>query len=113
MTDIGDHNPELVSQLLEIVATEAMVDISKLTLETELESLDIQSADYVMILMAIEEKFGTYISIDSDFTDAKTISDLVRIVMAKIEADIAAKTANVEVKAAEAEAKMADIEDKA
>jgi acyl carrier protein len=86
MTDPGDAKPDLARQLIEILAAEAMVDIDKLTPETPLTDLDIQSADYVMILMAVEEKFGTYISVDTDFADAKTVGDLIRIVASRIEA---------------------------
>jgi len=86
MTEPGDANPDLARQLIEIVAAEAMIDPAALTPETALADLDIQSADYVMILMAVEEKFGTYISVDTDFTEAKTVGDLIRIVGSKIEA---------------------------
>jgi acyl carrier protein len=90
MTEPGDAKPDLARQLIEIVSQEAMIDAAKLAPETQLADLDIQSADYVMILMAVEEKFGTYISVDTDFTDAKTVGDLIRIVAAKIEADTGA-----------------------
>lgn len=86
MTDPGDAKPDLARQLIEIVAAEAMVDIDRLTPEMPLADLDIQSADYVMILMAVEEKFGTYISVDTDLTEAGTVGDLVRIVASRIEA---------------------------
>lgn len=86
MTKAGDAKRDLTRELIEIVAREAMIDPEKLTLETPLADLDIQSADYVMILMAVEEKFGTYISVDSDFSEAGTVGDLVRIVAARIEA---------------------------
>lgn len=85
MTDAPEGKADIVEQLREIVAQEGMVDISKVTPETLLEDLEIQSADYVMILMAVEEKFGTYISVDTDFTDAKTVGDLIEIVKKKIE----------------------------
>lgn len=86
MTKPGDAKPDLARQLIDIVAAEAMIDPAKLAPETPLDELDIQSADYVMILMAVEEKFGTYISVDTAFTDAKTVGDLIAIVASKIEA---------------------------
>ncbi|MFU0507332.1 acyl carrier protein [Pseudaminobacter sp. NGMCC 1.201702] len=76
--------PDLMREVIEIVATEAMIERDKLAADTLLKDIDIQSADYVMILMAVEEKFGVYISIDSEFSDAETVGDLVRIVAAKI-----------------------------
>jgi acyl carrier protein len=81
---VDSAHETLLRELIEIVSREAMVDATKLTPETELNALDIQSADYVMILMAVEEKFGVYISIDSDFTDAKTVGDLASVVAQKI-----------------------------
>lgn len=84
MTQQTKDRVELERQLIDIVAAETMVDISALTADTLLEDLDIQSADYVMILMAVEEKFGTYITVDSAFTDARTVGDLIAIVANKI-----------------------------
>ena len=86
MTDPGDAKPDLARQLIEILAAEAMVDIDKLTPETPLEDLDIQSADYVMILMAVEERFGVYLSVDEELTDAGTVGGLARVVAARIAA---------------------------
>lgn len=63
-----------------------MTDRSSLTPDTMLVDLDIQSADYVMILMAIEERFGTYISVDEELTEAKTVRDLCDLVVGRIEA---------------------------
>ena len=77
-------SPDLMREVIEIVAAEAMIERDKLAADTLLKDIDIQSADYVMILMAVEEKFGVYISIDSEFSDAETVGDLVRIVAAKI-----------------------------
>lgn len=74
----------LLEQLMGIVSREAMIDADKLEPDTLLEDLDIQSADYVMILMAVEEEFGVYVSIDSDFTEARTVGDLAEIVAQKI-----------------------------
>ncbi|MDP3898993.1 MAG: phosphopantetheine-binding protein [Mesorhizobium sp.] len=74
----------MMAKIIEIVAAEAMIDSDKLAPDTLLQDLDIQSADYVMILMAIEEKFGVYISVDSELSDARTVGDLMQIVASKI-----------------------------
>ncbi|MGB6118623.1 MAG: phosphopantetheine-binding protein [Mesorhizobium sp.] len=76
---------EVQQKLAEIVAREAMVDIGKVKPETKLEELEIQSADYVMILMDIEEVFGVYISVDSDMTSMTTVNDFTRLVMRALE----------------------------
>lgn len=82
MTD--EASEKLLGQLMAIVSREAMIDADKLRRDTLLEELEIQSADYVMILMAVEEEFGVYISIDSEFTDVRTVGDLADIVARKI-----------------------------
>lgn len=82
MTDADSE--KLLEQLMAIVSREAMVDADKLKPDSLLEELDIQSADFVMILMAVEEEFGVYVSIDSDFSEARTVGDLAAIVASKI-----------------------------
>ena len=69
---------------MEIVSKEAMIEPDKLKPDTLLEELDIQSADYVMILMAVEEKFGVYVSVDSDLSEARTVGELAQFVARKI-----------------------------
>ena len=87
MTASGSAELDLQSQLLDIVVEEGMVDRDALTLDAELASLEIASVDFVMILMAIEEKFGAYIPVDEKLNDAKTVGDLLAVITAKIEAE--------------------------
>jgi len=68
-----------------------MVEPSEITPERPLEELDIQSADFVMILMAIEEKYGAYVSVDNELTDVVTVQDLLNLAISKIEAHQAAE----------------------
>lgn len=79
-------SPDVVDAILDIVAAEAQIDRDKLRPDTSLEELSIQSADYVMILLAIEDKFGVYMSVDGELTDAKTVGDLLKIVVGKVKA---------------------------
>ena len=74
----------LLAQLMEIVSKEAMIEPDKLKPDTLLEELDIQSADYVMILMAVEEKFGVYVSVDSDLSEARTVGEVAQFVARNI-----------------------------
>ena len=76
----------LTKELLELVAKEGMVEPSEITPERPLEELDIQSADFVMILMAIEEQYGAYVSVDNELTDVVTVQDLLNLAISKIEA---------------------------
>lgn len=75
----------LVAEILDIVAKEAMAERERLKPDVDLADLDIQSADYVMILMAIEERYGVYISVDEELSEAKTVGDLCDLVVRNIE----------------------------
>lgn len=78
----------LQNELLDLVAEEAVVDRDTLKTEARLDELDIASADFVMILMAIEEKYGVYISVDNEIAELQTVQDLLSLVSAKIQADL-------------------------
>ena len=75
---------KLEDELLDIVADEAMVDREALQRDALLEDLDIASADFVMVLMAIEEKYDIYISVDNELSDLKTVQDLLTLAGEKI-----------------------------
>ena len=49
---------ELERQIVDIILKEAMIDPARVTPDATIESLEVESMDIVMILMAIEEKFG-------------------------------------------------------
>jgi acyl carrier protein len=72
-------------QLAQIVAKEAMVDVSAVTPDTKLEALGIQSADFVMILMEIEEKFDIYVSVDDELSSLETVGQFMRMIIRRIE----------------------------
>ena len=85
MAGIDVQSAEFQDQLLDLFAAESMLERSELSMDTELDNLSIESADIVMILMAIEEKYGVYISVDDDFSEAKTLKDLVGMISNKVE----------------------------
>lgn len=74
----------LIKELLTLVADEGMVEVSEIAPEKRLDELDIQSADFVMILMAIEEKYNVYISVDNELADVEIVQDLIDLVVMKI-----------------------------
>ncbi|WP_439496045.1 acyl carrier protein [Bosea sp. (in: a-proteobacteria)] len=86
MTTESKPAPEIVERLLDLVAKEGMVDRDKVKLDAELDTLGVKSADVVMILVAIEDEFGTYIAIDSELSEVKTVGELVSLVAARIAA---------------------------
>lgn len=93
MGEAADRDEDLRRQLLAIVAEEGLVESREIGLEERLDDLGIQSADFVMILMAIEEKFGVYVPVDERLTEAKTVGDLLEVVCRHIE-DHRAKVAS-------------------
>jgi len=92
-TNMSGSDEDLANELLDLVAREGMVDRAALKPESVLDELDIISADFIMILMAIEEEYGAYISVDSELTDVTTVADLLSIATAKINEHRAANPA--------------------
>ena len=58
------------------------VDLSNVTLDTTLESLDIDSLDLVEAMMDLEEEFGVQFTNDEILT-LKTVKDVVTLVESK------------------------------
>ena len=76
----------LRSALIDLVAEEAMLDKERLTEDATMEHINMASYDMVMVLMAIEEKHGVYISVDTDLSEAKTFGALLDVLVRRIEA---------------------------
>ncbi|MDJ0827220.1 MAG: phosphopantetheine-binding protein [Rhodobacter sp.] len=83
--DAVTQTTELEDKLLDLVAEEGMIDRALLSRDAKLADLDIASADFIMILMAIEEQYGVYISVDAEMADLKTVGDLLAVSAKKIE----------------------------
>ena len=73
-----------IERLLDLVAKEGMVGREALVPEASFEDLGIQSADMVVILMAIEEEFGVYIPVDGDLAEASTVGDFLKVLAARM-----------------------------
>ena len=82
--DAAEEIAGLEAELLDLVAEEGMIDRALLKPEALLSDLDIASADFIMILMAIEEKYGIYISVDNEMADLKSVQDLLSVASKKI-----------------------------
>lgn len=78
MTQQDIRKEDLERQILDLIVSEGKIDPSRITPGATLESLEVQSMDIVMILMAIEEKFGVYVPIDGQIADAKDLTSFVR-----------------------------------
>jgi acyl carrier protein len=70
-------DPQVVEKLLAIISKEGMVPREKLARNAELGTLGVESADVIVILLAIEEQFGVYIPVDSQISEMQTVGDLV------------------------------------
>jgi len=82
--DATEEIAGLENELLDLVAEEGMIDRALLQPKALLSDLDIASADFIMILMAIEEKYGIYISVDNEMSELKSVQDLLSVASKKI-----------------------------
>ena len=75
-------------EILDIVAKETGVDRARLTPDAVLSDLEIPSLDLVQTIFAIEERFKVDIPVvsESTGTEFQTVGDLVRHVLATLEA---------------------------
>jgi acyl carrier protein len=77
VTDNPQDKVKLVDEIIDVIATEGMVDKTKITPDATIESLDLKSVDIVMILTALEEKFNVYIPMDGSLQEAKDVKSLI------------------------------------
>ena len=68
---------QLAEQILDLVVAEGRIDPARITPDATLQSLDVQSVDVIIILMAVEEKFGVYVPIDGGIADAGNLASFV------------------------------------
>jgi acyl carrier protein len=78
------HRSILAEEIINLIVAEGKIDRAAITPEATLRSLQVQSIDIVMILMAIEEKFGVYIPIDGPIGEAKDLDGFVGSVADRI-----------------------------
>lgn len=72
-----DIDAAVLEKITAIIAEEGMVERSAIVPEATLESLGLESVDVVMILMAVEEKLGTYVPIDNELASARNLSEFI------------------------------------
>jgi acyl carrier protein len=77
MNDKAIDRDKLVESIIDVIVAESGFDRARITPDATLESLKVESVDVVMILMAIEEKFGTYIPIDGQLAESKDLMSFV------------------------------------
>ena len=77
--------PALESDLLDIIAKEALVDRVKLVRDAKLEDLGIQSIDVISVLFEIEEKYGITLE-PEDFPKVTTLGEMSDFLLSRINA---------------------------
>jgi acyl carrier protein len=82
--DISSNDIGMVEDIIKMIETEGLVDISKIGPDSTIESLGMVSVDVVMILTAIEEKYDVYLPIDGELSECKTVKSLVDVLVVKI-----------------------------
>ena len=63
--------------IMDIIAKEAKLDRARLTLDTRLDELKIESLDLVQILFAIEDQFDVYVPYNDESYKLETLRDVV------------------------------------
>lgn len=80
MGEASTSEDDLERQILDVIVAEGKVEPARITPDATLESLAVESMDVVMILMAIEEKFGVYVPVDGQIAEAKNLNRFIEIV---------------------------------
>lgn len=80
VTENLQEKAKLVDEIIDVIASEGMIDRTKVTPDATIESLDLKSVDIVMILTALEEKFNVYIPMDGSLQEAKDVKTLIEAI---------------------------------
>lgn len=86
--DVSSNDIVMVEDIIKMIETEGLVDISKIEPDSTIESLGMASVDVVMVLTAIEEKYDVYLPIDGELSECKTVKSLVDVLVAKIKEEV-------------------------
>jgi len=68
---------DIPESIMDIIAKEAKLDRARLTLDTRLDELKIESLDLVQILFAIEDQFDVYVPYNDESYKLETLRDVV------------------------------------
>ena len=68
---------EVAKAVIDVIITEGMVSPEKVTPDATIESLEIESIEFVMILNGLEERFDIYIPVDEEVTDIASVDNLI------------------------------------
>lgn len=74
------------SELLDLIAKEAIIDRDKLVREATLEDLGISSLDVISMLFELEEKYGVVIE-EGDMPQMSTLGEMSDFLLSRINAE--------------------------
>jgi len=74
------------SDLLDLIAKEAIIDRERLTREATLEDLGISSLDVISMLFELEETYGVAIE-EADMPQMTTLGEMVDFLLSRINAE--------------------------
>jgi len=77
------------SELLDLIAKEAIIDRAALTREATLEDLGISSLDVISMLFELEERWGVRIE-EADMPEMTTLGEMVDFLLSRINAEAGA-----------------------
>jgi acyl carrier protein len=86
MNAVETQDSEIRQELMKIVIEEGMIGAREVAADDKLSDLNIASADFMMILMSIEDKFGVYVTVDEKLTSAETVGQLLDVIVERIHA---------------------------
>ena len=77
------------SELIDLIAKEAIIDREKLVRSATLEDLGISSLDVISMLFELEEKYGVVIE-EGDMPQMTTLGEMLDFLLERINAEAAA-----------------------
>lgn len=76
------------SELLDLIAEEALIDREKLVREATIADLGISSLDLITMLFELEERYGVVVE-EGDMPAMSTLGEMVDFLLARINAEAA------------------------
>lgn len=79
--DDAEERKRLEQEVIDLICVEGMVQKTEILPTATLASLNLSSIDVVMILTAIEEKFGVYIPMDATVQEPTNLGELLAMLV--------------------------------
>jgi acyl carrier protein len=87
MTQALPDSGAMSAEIMDVILKEGGIEPARLTPEATFETLGLASIDVVMALLTIEEKYGVYIPLDNELSQAKNLGEFVERVARRVQAE--------------------------